>query len=163
MRMNASRLSPDLARLSAELQRGLARGASRVAEYLLNVAGSTRAFTDRTGRARASLYHGVRSPLAHFVRAGGREAPWVKFLEDGTRAHVIRPRRFGTVSSNRSARSQGNMPSLLRFQIAGRWVAARQVKHPGTKATHFMQNARDAAEAASERMLESELNGVITR
>lgn len=163
MRMDSSKLRPDLARLSAEVQRGLARGASRVAEYLLNAAGSTRDFKDRTGRARASLYHGVRSPLVHFVRAGGREAPWVKFLEDGTRAHEIRPRRSGIVSSNRSARTQGNMPSLLRFKIAGRWVSTPLVKHPGTKATHFMQNARDAAEGASQRMFESELNAVITR
>lgn len=163
MRMDAHRLRPDLARLAKEINSGLARGLSRTAEFALNTAGATRDFKDHTGQARASLRHGVRNPFNHYVQAGGNAAPWVLFLEAGTRAHDIRPKKFGTVSSSRSTRAHGQMAPLLRFQIAGRWFSKRVVKHPGTHATHFMQKAREAAEAHANGFFEAELNAVIAR
>lgn len=51
-------------------------------------------------------------------------SPIVPMLEFGTRPHVIRPRRRGGV---------------LAFSVAGRRVFARQVNHPGTQPTHFVE------------------------
>ncbi|MFF5655197.1 hypothetical protein [[Kitasatospora] papulosa] len=51
--------------------------------------------------------------------------PAVKFVLDGTRPHIIRPRRA----------------SALRFETGGRVVFARMVRHPGTRANNFMARA----------------------
>jgi hypothetical protein len=56
--------------------------------------------------------------------------PHTQFVNDGTRAHKIRPRRSGGV---------------LRFVVGGRVVFAREVSHPGYRGTRFMERAlRDA-------------------
>jgi hypothetical protein len=47
--------------------------------------------------------------------------PQASYTNDGTRPHIIRPRR---------ARA-------LRFRVGGRVVYARVVHHPGTRATHW--------------------------
>ncbi|MEU3042275.1 hypothetical protein ABZ700_15210 [Streptomyces diastaticus] len=49
----------------------------------------------------------------------------VRFVLDGTRPHLIRPRRR----------------NVLRFQIGGRVVYSKLVRHPGTKANDFMKRA----------------------
>jgi hypothetical protein len=51
--------------------------------------------------------------------------PAVRFVLDGTRPHVIRPRRA----------------SALRFEIGGEVVFAQRVRHPGTRANNFMARA----------------------
>ncbi|MET7809746.1 hypothetical protein ABZT26_02665 [Streptomyces sp. NPDC005395] len=51
--------------------------------------------------------------------------PAVKFVLDGTRPHVIRPRRV----------------QALRFPYRGRTVFAAVVHHPGTRANNFMARA----------------------
>ncbi len=48
--------------------------------------------------------------------------PAVRFVLDGTRPHVIRPRRA----------------SALRFELGGRTVFAKKVNHPGTRADNFL-------------------------
>lgn len=47
--------------------------------------------------------------------------PQAKYTDEGTRAHVIRPRN----------------KKVLRFKYRGRIVFAREVNHPGTRATHW--------------------------
>lgn len=49
------------------------------------------------------------------------------FIEEGTKAHIIRPK-------NKKA---------LRFKGGSKYVFAKEVKHPGTKAKPFMQPAFD--------------------
>lgn len=51
--------------------------------------------------------------------------PAVRFVLDGTRPHIIRPRR---------ARA-------LRFEVRGRVVYAAYVRHPGTRANDFLGRA----------------------
>ncbi|MFF1965434.1 hypothetical protein ACFVW5_17835 [Streptomyces sp. NPDC058232] len=51
--------------------------------------------------------------------------PKVRFVLDGTRPHVIRPRRA----------------KALRFEIGGRVVYAAYVRHPGTKPNNFLKRA----------------------
>lgn len=137
----------DLARLQAQLDEAMQRGLARTAQFALQKASSSRAFKDHTGYLRGSIRHGVRSRYAHFVVAGGRHASYASFVEEGTRAHVIRARKA----------------SALRFVQNGQVRFAQSVKHPGTKPTHFMQDARDASEQAAPRLLEDEFNAVIQR
>ncbi|WP_326813932.1 MULTISPECIES: hypothetical protein [unclassified Streptomyces] len=51
--------------------------------------------------------------------------PAVRFVLDGTRPHVIRPRRA----------------KALRFEVGGRVVYAAYVRHPGTRPNDFMGRA----------------------
>jgi hypothetical protein len=56
--------------------------------------------------------------------------PNTLFVHNGTRKHIIRPKRAG---------------GWLRFEVGGRVVFAREVAHPGNKANPFLANAlRDA-------------------
>jgi hypothetical protein len=52
--------------------------------------------------------------------------PAVRYVLDGTRPHIIRPRRKGGV---------------LRFEISGRVVYSAYVRHPGTRPNNFMARA----------------------
>ncbi|UYL88134.1 hypothetical protein SEA_EVAA_23 [Gordonia phage Evaa] len=54
-------------------------------------------------------------------------APYAAAVHEGTRPHVIRPRR-------------GN---VLAFDIGGRTIFAREVHHPGTRARPFLRNAAE--------------------
>lgn len=51
--------------------------------------------------------------------------PAVRYVLDGTRPHLIRPRRA----------------KALRFEVGGRVVYAKLVRHPGTKANDFLGRA----------------------
>lgn len=53
------------------------------------------------------------------------KANYARFVHDGTRPHVIRPRNA----------------TVLAFPIDGRMVFARSVNHPGTRARPFLLNA----------------------
>jgi hypothetical protein len=56
--------------------------------------------------------------------------PHTLFVHNGTRRHLIRPRRAD---------------GFLRFEIGGRVIYTKIVKHPGNRANPFLTNAlRDA-------------------
>lgn len=78
-----------------------------------------------TGRLRASIHYTIShsgNPSAT-VYTNVNYAPYV---HDGTRPHVIRPRRRG---------------GALRFRVGGAIVYAREVHHPGTAARPFLTRA----------------------
>lgn len=52
-------------------------------------------------------------------------ADYALYVHEGTRPHLIRPKRA----------------KALRFNIGGRTVFARLVRHPGTRARPFLRNA----------------------
>lgn len=60
------------------------------------------------------------------VSAGGLEADYALYVHEGTRPHMIFPRRPG---------------GTLAFEVDGRTVFARSVHHPGTRARPFLRNA----------------------
>jgi len=94
----------------------------------LKAAKATTKFKDgpdegRTGpHLRDTIERGQRGPWVLFIKAGAKHA---KFVEGGTKAHRIEA-RHGRV---------------LRFVQAGQIRFRRHVWHPGTKATHFMDDA----------------------
>jgi hypothetical protein len=55
-------------------------------------------------------------------------APHAQFVHDGTQPHVIRARNA----------------SALVFQVGGRTIFAKSVRHPGTRARPFLREAADA-------------------
>jgi len=86
-------------------------------------------FRDRSGKLRRSTNHSVRIGR-NKSRLRLKWSPrYAGFIEYGTRAHVIRPRR----------------KKFLRFRVGGRVVFARKVNHPGTRPYKFGWKASRAA------------------
>lgn len=86
-----------------------------------------------TGRLRASIR--AEPPRIFSLRGSvtvGSDLEYAGYVNDGTRPHVIRPRR---------ARA-------LRFRVGGRVVYARLVNHPGTRAKPFLDRALREVAAA---------------
>lgn len=116
-----------------DLAAGLAQAAtlalkSAVAATAQSVA-QTGLYHDRTGKTRGSLVSAA-SGLEGFVSSGAA----TRFLEAGTRPHVIEAKAGGT----------------LRFQVAGETVFRRRVNHPGTSPRPFMEVARAVGEQAAD-------------
>lgn len=102
----------------------------------------TERFKDRSGDTRGSI-HGEAHGLTGFVQAGGA----ARFLENGTPPHIIRARNA----------------SVLRFEVAGRVLFRRMVRHPGTAPRPFMHDAAERGAIAAEYGAEEFLNYAIAR
>jgi Bacteriophage HK97-gp10, putative tail-component len=119
----------------AELNRTI-RGASRdeletTARQVMNRA-KVLAPVD-TGRLRASIRIERRTFLGLRARYTiGSDLNYAAMVHDGTRPHVIRPRRA----------------KALRFRVGGRVVFARVVRHPGTRGRPFLDRALREVTAA---------------
>jgi len=87
-----------------------------------------------TGRLRASIRVEARRTLTLRSRYTiGSDVYYAPFVNDGTRPHIIRPRRPG---------------GTLRFTVGGRVVYAKVVHHPGTRARPFLDRALREVAAA---------------
>ena len=83
----------------------------------------------KTGRLKASIGSRiVRGFPGHNVEVFA-DTPYAVYHHDGTRPHVIRPRR----------------KRVLKFQSGGQTVFARKVNHPGTRANPFLLRAAQQA------------------
>lgn len=63
------------------------------------------------------------------------------YVNSGTRAHIIKPKRAGGLLKFRLGGKAKTRPNNTKFRggspARGAWRAAKQVKHPGTKARNF--------------------------
>jgi hypothetical protein len=88
-------------------------------------------FTHRSGR----IWSNTKARVVRFRRGGrmivSNPVPYAPYLEHGTPAHVILPRR----------------KKVLRFwsRRSDQLVFARRVNHPGTRPYRFLSAARDHA------------------
>jgi len=118
------------------LQFGARDAARNAAQEGAQEARTVGRFKNQTGRLRAGI-------VAEFVRSSENSARWdiiskarySKFVEQGTRPHVIVPVRA----------------VALRFVINGRVIFASKVNHPGTQPMPFMGPAYLKAEAVMYR------------
>jgi hypothetical protein len=79
-----------------------------------------------TGRLRASIRVERRSTFGLRQRwTVGSDVEYAPMVNDGTRPHIIRPRRA----------------KALKFTVGGRTVYAAVVRHPGTRARPFLDRA----------------------
>jgi hypothetical protein len=118
-------LKPELQKLAPEaLRLAILRMSQQAYDYAQNAAGKH----NKTGALFRSLYNrqviGGRE-VGHDLRA----APHAVFVHWGTRAHTIRPK-------TRKA---------LRWSAGGRFVFAKQVRHPGYAGDAWMVRAADEA------------------
>lgn len=87
-----------------------------------------------TGRLRASIrIESRRTFTLRSVFTVGSDVSYAPMVHDGTRPHIIRPKRA----------------QALRFRVGGRIVYAKVVHHPGTRARPFLDRA--LREVAAQR------------
>lgn len=81
----------------------------------------------KTGHLGRSVREGAVRFVGPLTVAGSVEATasYAAAVHEGSRPYVIRPRNA----------------SVLRFEVGGRTVFAKMVRHPGTKARPFLRNA----------------------
>ena len=83
--------------------------------------------------------------------------------EEDTRPHIIRPRADrgqASVIATRRARGtvkQGN--AHLAFEIGGKLIFAKEVRHPGTKGSHALRRAVRESEADFRRFITEAIRG----
>lgn len=147
MRVDAAAMLRSLRQVEADELATVRQGLGQAAEHAKQLAKASGSFKDKTGRLRASIVRGQRSPWMHFVKAGSRRAPYALFVEEDTKAHIIRPKRG----------------EFLTFKVAGSWRRVREVHHKGTTGKHFMRDARDQVEGPLYRFIEAGLNRVHSR
>ncbi|ADX31945.1 tail component [Tsukamurella phage TPA2] len=118
----------DLAALSRQVQPLLLREGARV---IRRIATEARALVPvKTGNLGRSIREEQVKPTGPFRVTGGvsADAPYARYVHDGTRAHIITPR---------------NGQFLAFPGRSGQTVFARSVRHPGTKARPFLVNAAE--------------------
>lgn len=103
-----------------------------------------------TGRLRASISGQLTRTWTLRPRfTVGSNVEYAEMVHDGTRPHVIRPKRAHTLRRS----SRGVVKPALRFVVGGRVVYARVVHHPGTRARPFLDRAlREVASGRGYRV-----------
>lgn len=137
----------DLARVQADMLASVRQVLGQLAALAAAHARATTTFKDKTGALRKSIRRDFKGQWSHFVKVGGKDAPYAQWIEAGSRAHEIKARRA----------------RFLRFEQGGQVVFRKRVFHPGTKAARFMQSARDTAEGVATQHLETNINAAINR
>lgn len=127
----------------ADLLAGLRNGAHQALVSAVKAAHESARTTDlfRDGpdaKLRRSIVLSFDGPFDGQVKAGGRAAPYARFVEAGTPPHDIRPKKA----------------AALRFVMGGEIVFRRLVHHPGTAERPFMARARAVGEQTLDYGLE---------
>ena len=100
-----------------------------------------------TGRLRKSVSVNITGGGAFMQVTVGSDVEYARWVEEGTRPHVIVPRR---------ARA-------LRFLVGGRVVFARRVMHPGTQGAAMFREGWEAAQPRIRRVFAARLGRVTRR
>lgn len=159
-----SQFVPDARLFDAKVIAGLQRAVGHVITTTVAKARSEHEWKDRTFRTRDSIAGRVSDSskgATGYIKSGANAMR----LNDGTRPHRIMPRlgaRFiGPAQEGQGRRSRGRGRSFLKFEVGGRTVFAREVRHPGTKAYRFLEGAQDYAGEEIERVVDELLDGLL--
>jgi hypothetical protein len=132
------------------------------AGYAKALARETPLFRNRTGKLRQSIRLVERSELEFRLIAGGPGVRYALFVERGTRAHWIPDSPFAIPGGVSSPSNPQPGRKLLRFVGSnGGIVFVRRVWHRGTSPRPFMQEARNDAEQAIVRFVDSHVGSAL--
>ncbi len=125
----------------------IARAAAIAAKEAIDTQQNRSTFVNRTNAARdGAVARVVTLRSGRRIRITNR-AKHARFLEGGTRAHVITARRG----------------RVLRFMSGGGPVFRRSVQHPGTRAYKFIQASAKAASLKTKRELEQRMRALASQ
>lgn len=79
-----------------------------------------------TGNLRNGHYERVEITRGAVTGVVGNDVPYARYVHDGTRPHLITPRRPGGV---------------LRFKVGGEVVFTTYARHPGTRAQPWLETS----------------------
>jgi hypothetical protein len=125
------------AKLGKAPEQALAITAEKVEDYIQGQIGRHA----KTGALERSLGK-KRIPGGWEIGHDSRVAPYARFVHDGTRPHLILPKK----------------KKALRWPVNGRFVFSKKgVKHPGNKPDKWMERAAAQAPIIFRKALEAEL------
>lgn len=124
------KMAEGAARPDSPLMRAFDRIGLKLVGYIKNNKLSGNPIKRRTGNLSRHIDYTVQQNGTQIVMKvgvvrGEQDVPYAKFLEGGTRPHVIRPK---------NAR-------VLAFSVGGEQVFAKAVNHPGTPAFRFLRSS----------------------
>lgn len=108
--------------LQSGLSSGLEAAAIYLASYIKGQLLSGQLVNNRTGNLRRAVFQTMLGPLTALVGVG-REAPYARFVNDGTQPHEIVARKA----------------KALHFFVGGQEFFRKRVHHPGITARKFME------------------------
>lgn len=100
-----------------------------------------------TGRLGNTLRVEVQTSGSEFTATITTGVPYARFVEEGTRPHVIEPRR----------------KKALAFRGRGGRIVRRRVMHPGTRGVFFMRRGWEASQPHIRRRYANALQRVARR
>jgi len=115
----------------------------------------------RTGRLRASITHGGKG-LRYTV---GTDVKYARFVEEGTKPHVIRPRTKKALAwsgGGRTAAGLGRGPQGTKKR-GGQLIVRKRVNHPGTKGTQMFERAGQESFADLTRIVQNQVARALER
>lgn len=145
-----STLERDWRNFTRSAVRGIHRAVQTAIEDGVGEAKRVRTFKDRTG----DLYRSIVARMWGGEDALGAEgtmeatAPYASFVENGTRAHIIEPKRRKMLAWFNDARDEAG-----RFAAGRGVIFAHRVQHPGTRPMPFMGPAYLKAQAVLEAQI----------
>ncbi len=149
MLVNLSQLKRSHQKLLAETEKAIDAALIEAAKHGKRDAARATKYKDRSGKLRA----GTRSKIVK-LKNGRRvvllnRRKYAAAIDKGSKAHIIRAKKPG---------------GFLRFMgSGGNLVFRRMVRHPGTKPTYFLRDARTAAFDKAGSLLRSRLRSVARR
>lgn len=108
-----------------------------------------RYYKNHSGAVSSSFEVGRTGPSQVSLWSSNKVA---RFLDQGTRQHMIFPRSWGQPSPGqrrRGATDIGTNRVALRFRVGGRIVFAAHVLHPGTRARNFVATESAIAQGST--------------
>lgn len=144
--LDLSPLAEAMRALDQNLDESLALAMQQAGDFVSDRARSFHNYVDHTFDLTGSIH---AEPVGGTFTQGTlhvdvvADAPYAKFVEDGTRAHPIRATRA----------------KALRFRGRdGRYVFRRSVRHPGTKPRYFLKGA---LEQCFPQVLDQSVHGLV--
>lgn len=119
---------------------------------------------------RPTFRHGVyasKRQVLSIVYPTGKHAKLYQWVDEGTKAHVIKPKRAGGLLKFQRGYSARTSP-VARFNVgtgraSGRWTSARIVRHPGTKARQFSKTFNRDVLPEMRRNIENAIRRALRR
>jgi hypothetical protein len=166
-----SSLQSDLEALDRLLKNALRDATHEITRAVFVKARYEHSWNAKTGETDNQILYAIADIGAGTEGVVASTSALTFILNDGSRAHLIWPRaahgqagyggKWGQKSHPRG--SSAPVRAALKLPVAGGFIFRRYVQHPGTAATHFMDNADQLADETIDRVLDKQFDQAFDR